>query len=564
MSSTEPDSKRLKSSHTDDDDDLTSLLLSPEIFQLEKSLQDEYRKATPYPHGCLPNVFQRDFLVNVLNEIKNNSKVNFKESDLFRVYQSIDLANLSEDDENNTKTLPSVMKLRKVLYSSKWRHFIERLASLPEGTLSEKVDCACNCHHTGCHLLCHDDVIGTRKISYILYLTEPEPQWTAKEGGSLELYENIAMGDQRVPTTVPSKCILPLFNHLAFFEVTPGQSFHAVQEVFGERPRLSLQGWYHSKEPPKFMEMASLQRLKQYGDDLEEEFVPCSIEPKQPKELSQEDKEFLSQYIHETYLDPQSIVDINKGFEENSSVQLRNFLVKTLMNKIRISMEAEESEAAANASDFYTHGTGKGWELVGPSHKQRFLEYKQNCDKDPSPIGEHLASLKKDLLQSDAFGRYLALLTELGSPTGHRGRIRRFRKGLDYTVAHYGLLTEESLLDATLCFAAGEGNQIATEGDMNEVNEADIEWQSGDSGGFECYIEAEDDNDGAADEYNQEDDTELLSVSASNNTLSLVYRDPGTMRFVKYVGSRAPSSRWDVAMEYSVPNDDDDQSDTAS
>jgi hypothetical protein len=41
-------------------------------------------------------------------------------------------------------------------------------------------------------------------------------------------------------------------------------------------------------------------------------------------------------------------------------------------------------------------------------------------------------------------------------------------------------------------------------------------------------------------------------VSASNNTLSLVYRDPGTLRFIKYVGSQAPSSRWDISMEYQV------------
>lgn len=107
-------------------------------------------------------------------------------------------------------------------------------------------------------------------------------------------------------------------------------------------------------------------------------------------------------------------------------------------------------------------------------------------------------------------------------------------------------------------------------------------WESGDIGGFECYIEADIDDDdddddggndggtnadpkpppgssGPADEYNEEDDTELLSVSASNNTLSLVYRDPGTMRFVKYVSSSAPSSRYDICMEYELPPDDDDE-----
>ena len=100
------------------------------------------------------------------------------------------------------------------------------------------------------------------------------------------------------------------------------------------------------------------------------------------------------------------------------------------------------------------------------------------------------------------------------------------------------------------------------------LDEADEIWQSGDCGGFECYIAADDDEDNEnggsdnknepAEEYNQDDDTELLSVSVSNNTLSLVYRDPGTMRFIKYLGARAPSSRWDVAMEYEVPGDDDD------
>ena len=198
--------------------------------------------------------------------------------------------------------------------------------------------------------------------------------------------------------------------------------------------------------------------------------------------------------------------------------------------------------------------------------------------------GRALYELKTKLLQSTVFARYLGRLTSLGLPTSHRGRVRRFRPGRDYTVAHYGLLTESSVLDATLCYAAGSGSEavVADEDDdpvgsgsvkdetetspllSSQLEEADEIWQSGDCGGFECYIAADDENeDGggeneAADEYNQDDDTELLSVSVSNNTLSLVYRDPGTMRFIKYVGSRAPSSRWDVAMEYEVPGEDDD------
>lgn len=110
-------------------------------------------------------------------------------------------------------------------------------------------------------------------------------------------------------------------------------------------------------------------------------------------------------------------------------------------------------------------------------------------------------------------------------------------------MAHHGLLMDQSVLDATLCFVAGRGKDVQTEMDkQNEqaIHEADVKWQSGDHGGFECYIAADDEEDeqgggqaaaGPADEYNEDDDTELLSVSASNNTLNLVYRDEGTMRF---------------------------------
>jgi len=67
---------------------------------------------------------------------------------------------------------------------------------------------------------------------------------------------------------------------------------------------------------------------------------------------------------------------------------------------------------------------------------------------------------------------------------------------------------------------------------------------------------ADEDGDVATDEvYNanaEEDVDELLSVSASFNTLSLVHRDEGLMRFVKYVSHLAPSSRWDIAAQYTV------------
>mmetsp|Transcript_21810 Transcript_21810/g.30612 ORF Transcript_21810/g.30612 Transcript_21810/m.30612 type:complete len:579 (-) Transcript_21810:185-1921(-) len=573
------------------------------------------------------------------------------------------------------------MKLRQTLYSSEFRSYMERIANLPPNTLTERVDCAANCHDTGCHLLCHDDVIGTRCISFIIYLTDPDYAWSDADGGRLELYRGRMPDDHDsvvvkedggrfmvIPEAFPCKTILPTFNSMAYFQVTPGVSFHSVQEVFGDMPRLSIQGWYHASEPPQKSEEATLQRLKSTADDedTEGDFIPLhtlsdtattttTIDPKSNVEnndnnhaqthtqmmVSSEDKSFLIQYINPTYLTQSSMNEIKERFEEESSIQLRHFLNDEWANKInkatsscdkidnvgngRASLNYHVGVTTTKGSSSSTTTNSSIWKAVGPAHKQRFLEYhhlsphecndneKRTNERNLDPhenAGNSLHHLQTTVFASQPFGRFLASMTSLDVPVAYRGRVRRFRPGLDYTVAHHGILTKEPVLDATLCLCAGTGDQcirdpitgdfimtenngsssssIGGEYDANhdkmrkqrELLEADSAWESGDVGGFECYIAADegdthdtksttatnnnDDHDDvdlkqgndASDEYNEEDDTELLSVSASNNTLSLVYRDPGTMRFVKYVGSRAPSSRWDICIEYKVPDDD--------
>lgn len=554
----------------------------------------------PYPHCILENIFIDGFLEKVLLEVKNNLKVKLKETDLFRVFQSVDMANLDQSSDTKLSiSMPSLMKLKETLYSSQYRSFVEKLSGVEPGTLIDKVDSAVNCHNKGCHLLCHDDVIGTRKVSFILYLTDPEPMWKNEDGGRLELYKNVLeknvakLSDEseasfapslttpkKIPEPFPVKTVLPKFNSMAFFVVRPGVSFHSVQEVFCDRPRLSIQGWYHAKEIPIQMENASLNQLKFLGhEDSKEKFVPISSDSNQ-EELSNSDLHFLLKYINPTYLNPQSIVDIQEQFEEESCVQLRHFLNNEWASKIQgciIDSDTKDNLGRDKPAINYRVGVNQYWKPVGPAHKQRFLEYigeegqlKNRMTKTPPKesmitdadnllsrtSGGLLLHLKRKVFESPAFGRLLKKITSLEIPIGFRGRVRRFRPGLDYTIAHYGILTNKSVLDATMCFVAGSGNQSHR---MNTYDDNDAVWQSDDKGGFECYIAAEEDFEKveAADEYNEEDDTKLLSVSASNNTLSLVYRDPGTMRFIKYVGCGAPSSRWDIAMEYELVDDDD-------
>jgi hypothetical protein len=491
-----------------------------------------------------------------------------------------------KDGSELAANMPNLMKLKNAIYSPQYRSFIENIAGLEAGSLTDEVDCAANCHTKGCHLLCHDDVIGTRKVSYIIYLTDAEPEWKDIDGGRLELYEAIAEGDRFVPGALPVKTVLPAFNSMAYFVVEPGVSFHSVQEVFCDRPRLSIQGWYHTKEAPSQIENATLQRLKSTGngENTEGMFHPMTNEAATADEtkegngaeseptLSSEDSMFLGEYINKAYLTEESLKEVRTRFEDESSVKLRHFLNDEWSSKIKAAFTRQDKEDKVgenNPSLDYHVGIDEKWKAVGPAHKQRFLQYqegsgsalsaKKASSEDVVDVGEYLDHLKQNLFQSSEFGRWIGWLSCLGFPLGYRGKIRRFRPGLDYTVAHYGILTTNAVLDTTLCFCGGEGNQCSFDEETNELigSDDDAIWESGDVGGFECYIEAVDDDGGAEAEYDEEDDTQLLSVSASFNTLSLVYRDPGTMKFVKYVGSGAPSSRWDIAVEYTVKTDDE-------
>jgi len=85
--------KRPRVGSADNTTSPTSILdpITPTILQKVEQLKNLYQKATPYPHAVIENFCVDGFLENILNELKHNSKVKFKETDLFRVYQSIDL-----------------------------------------------------------------------------------------------------------------------------------------------------------------------------------------------------------------------------------------------------------------------------------------------------------------------------------------------------------------------------------------------------------------------------------------------------------------------------------------
>ena len=190
-----------------------------------------------FRHGVIQNLISPTLLRNVRSEIQNLSFTP-KETDIYKIHQSGDLANLDGLDDSSLKLLPSLLPLRDAMYSSDFREYLSTITG--SGPLSgKKTDMAINVYTPGCHLLCHDDVIGSRRVSYILYLTDPDTPWKEEWGGALRLYPTQTYTEEdgvvtKVPSPDYSVSIAPAFNQLSFFAVQPGESFHDVQEVYAE------------------------------------------------------------------------------------------------------------------------------------------------------------------------------------------------------------------------------------------------------------------------------------------------------------------------------------------
>lgn len=214
---------------------------------------------------------------------------------MHQVRQTGDLASLSYLSSDLLSRLPSLLTLRDALYSPTFRAFIRSVTGC--GPLSgTKQDMSVNNYTKGCHLLNHDDVIGTRRVSYILYMPLPATsEWKEEWGGALELYDT-KLGKDGIPEPVPTPCkkIPPSWNQFVFFEVQPGKSFHSVEEVVvgGEgdedrRARLSISGWFHApQEGEEGYELANtVKEVKSSREQLVSLYGVCYYELTQTLDL---------------------------------------------------------------------------------------------------------------------------------------------------------------------------------------------------------------------------------------------------------------------------------------
>ena len=592
------------------------------------------------------------------------------------------MTNLDGLDDASLARFPSLHHLRDALYSTTFRTYLSDITGA--GVLSgQKTDMAINVYRPGCHLLCHDDVIGSRRVSYILYLTDPDRPWKEEWGGALRLYPTVAMDDNddgqglddeglKMPSPDHSVSIPPAFGQLSFFAVQPGKSFHDVGEVYAspppptttttttdevvkhnpvdeERTRIAISGWYHIPQEgeegyipgleEQLAKKSSLMQLQgkasrfdrpepkvcYYGEEEEEDFleqgkgkgkavaVATSENDDDEGTLSEKDLEFLLRYIAPTYLTPQTLEEACDRFADESCLQLETFLSKKFSDRLREYIEREEQEELPGPRSSKAIEEETDWRVARPPHKHRYLYQPKkgrlrswadsaSASSSASPLQEILTTL----LPSISFRKWLLLATGL-ELMSYNVLARRFRRGMDYTLATTGGGDDGvdggndlPRLEMTLCLTptGGWGDDVDDDRDGGRCHGEDKdgkerdEKENGGVGGHEVYMSADDDDDCSDhhafdpaiyrsgnrplkrnddekedegreankenDDGDDEDDGILFSVSPAWNRLSLVLRDQGVLRFVKYVSRAARGDRWDVTADFGIIPDDDD------
>ncbi|KAI1158948.1 Oxoglutarate and iron-dependent oxygenase degradation C-term-domain-containing protein [Nemania serpens] len=608
----------------------------------DKKVLDQYTKdyeaSSPYKHAVIHELIDDKLLRAVRHEIKDNVAFTPKETDIYKIHQSGDLANLDGLGDDALAKLPSLLTLRDAVYSQAFRDYVAHVTGC--GPLSgRKTDMAINVYTPGCYLLCHDDVIGSRRVSYILYLTDPDIPWKPEWGGALRLFPVKALegkDGEVAHTPVPdvSKVIPPAWNQLSFFAVQPGKSFHDVEEVYhaeskaqllrdGGRVRMAISGWFHIPQVGEdgYVEGAEERNAKNSGlmqlqGNPDQYDVPrpqpISVKAKEEeKEFDEADLEFLLRYMAPTYLTPDTLEQISDYFGDNASITLPDLLGKKFAERLRAYVMVQEKAKKDLPQDSTELEKETSWRVAKPPHKHRYLylqpasrnengkasqktkkeakETQREVDESDSPVRE----LLDEFLPSSQFRRWLEMATGCRIEA-HDFLARRFRRGKDYTLAtgHEG----KPRLELNLGITPTKGWEAQDEDDEAEDDDAsgsktngktpkkdrkgkdrgkpngkkpeqngkEKDEAAGEVGGHEVYMAGDegDDNEDAAiykTGNDEEGDNILFFQAAAWNRMSLVLRDNGPLRFIKYVSRRAKGDRWDISGTLEVEEEEEEE-----
>eukprot|EP00466_Bigelowiella_natans_P015105 jgi/Bigna1/66910/fgenesh1_pg.2_\ len=632
--------------------------ISPAIFeseQVDKVVPNQgwggagtsYRHAQPYPHIHIHNFCKADDIERVRNECLALNQT-FRETDLFKIYQSIDLGNVHPASDQ-ARQLEHLMRLRTHLYSRKFRAYLQKVTGC--GELTDRVDCAFNVYSKGCHLLCHDDAISTRKLSYIIYLSDRQSHdadpsattvssssspskggdtsgtWSPEFGGGLELFavdmkkdlhkkkrENVqskleasssSSPSQILPSSTfkfpgpyPEKVLMPEYNSIVVFQVVPGSTYHAVQEVFSkDHRRLSIQGWFHAPQKAEgWNTQASLRLLQLPSLGLPSDLGLMELdlsEYQQPKSV-RSDLALLRHYISrlcscrgrlayefsetgDVLLGclKETLETTNPTFTEcvlvakQSSLEavlefLNEDLIEGLSKLLLVCDEKDmlgRSSSSCKLPPDYRSGITEEWKQIGPAFKQRYLRYEASSGISKGGKGERGSQGGKsevkghdhsDGRDADPRQQLGAALDDIRTTLFHSrafARLLEWLTGVPAPVKFRGEVRRSDPLDQL----DNDGTEDFSFGDLL-ITVARVANFLKVAGGAryelqpmltlmitQAYV--------AEGEGGRE---APQSASAANNCLRIQLRRPNRIKFVRYVSHAAPSSRFDIAAEYKL------------
>ncbi|KAF6210171.1 hypothetical protein GE061_013273 [Apolygus lucorum] len=308
-----------------------------------------------------------------------------------------------------------------------------------------------------------------------------------EEGGSFDMF---AKDDKGQPTTV-AKSLPTVANSLLCFEVG-NYTYHQVSEIKDPTfKRVSLNGWFHADR-----ELTPLQ----YTDPM----PPLLSQVISPGEI------FFDEFINILYTDPSTMQEAQKNFEIESQMLFAEFF---------------RSELYGNCIDELKRVSQ--WKNRGPANRRHYGVV-GNVD------GLNLKKLVS-FLGSPPFFSYLSELTgltltpETDDPEPGQLSAKYSLEVQKWGPGDYSMATDndeffkKAGLDLYLWFNVAE--------DLTPEN-----------GGSISYI--------AADENDDEEDDELLSVDPVDNALVLVYRTEDTVKFTKYLNHTTREPYFCIAVTY--------------
>jgi len=287
-----------------------------------------------------------------------------------------------------------------------------------------------------------------------------------------------------------SKKILPKRNSLIVFEVCKN-SYHQVEEVTGDKTRKSLTGWFMG-DTNWMDEIVPTKKSK----------IECHWHGIAKTDL-EVDMQSISEIFNPIYLDLNTQGQIQEQFLDDSEICLTDFLDADFYKKI-------EKELINTK-----------WKKVGPLTSKNYYKSVEN--------GEQIKKLMS-VLNSQGFALLLSNWTGLSLHESSEDWKSRQKPQIrtevaKFTSGNYTLLSDQnesksrSALELFLNFGLDDDYDL-------EIH-----------GGQTTYLV-------------ENEDEELLTVAHQNNTLNLVFRDEGCLRFKKYLNSNYRGNMYEIKCVY--------------